>query len=291
MIRGAFLVLAALALAWAARATTDEVAHGEYVFRAAGCASCHTDVAGGGAELAGGRALSTPFGVFRTPNITPDAETGIGGWSDKDFLRALREGVRPDGEDYFPAFPYTSYTLMSDDDARALKAYLFSRPAVSRPNEPHDLDPPFGWRFIVGSWKLLFFDQGPFEPDPERPEAWNRGAYLVDALGHCGECHTARNVMGARRDSKALAGTAEGPNGRSVPNITPHPETGIGGWSEADIVTLLKTGFKPDFDNIQGAMAEATEDSFKYLSDGDLRAIAVYLRALEPIDNKVSVNR
>ncbi len=291
VIRGALFALAAFALSNSAQAAEPEVARGEYIFCAAGCASCHTDVAGGGPELAGGRALNTSFGVFRTPNITPDTETGIGEWSDEEFLRALREGLRPDGSHYFPAFPYTSYTRMTAEDARALKAYLFSRPAVSRRNQPHDLEPPFGWRFLLSGWKLLFLEQGPFEPDPERSAEWNRGAYLVTALGHCGECHTVRNVMGAQRASKALAGNAEGPDGRSVPNITPHRETGIGGWSEADIVMLLKTGLKPNFDNVQGAMAEAIDDGLKYLTDDDLQAVATYLRALDPIDNKVSTGR
>ena len=291
MVRATLIALAALAIATVARADEAEVAHGEYVFHAAGCVSCHTDVAGGGPELAGGRALSTPFGVFRTPNITADRETGIGGWSDADFLRALRQGVRPDGSHYFPAFPYTSYTGMTDEDARALRAYLLSRPAVSRRNQAHDLDPPFGWRFLLGGWKLVFFDEGPFEPDPERSAQWNRGAYLVNALGHCGECHTPRNVLGARRTSKALTGNAAGPEGRSVPNITPHRDSGIGGWSEGDIVMLLKTGLRPNFDNVQGAMAEAIDDGLKHLTDDDLRAIAVYLLALDPIDNRVSRRR
>ena len=291
MIRGTLFALAAFALTTSANAAEPEPSRGEYVFRAAGCASCHTDVAAGGPELGGGRALDTPFGVFRTPNITPDLETGIGGWSDQDFLRALRQGVAPDGSHYFPAFPYTSYTKMTEGDALALKAYLFSRPAVAQRNQPHDLDPPFAWRFLLGGWKLLFFDPGAFEPDPAREAEWNRGAYLVTALGHCGECHTVRNVMGAPRTSKALAGTAEGPDGRSVPNITPHRDTGIGSWSESDIAGLLKTGFKPDFDNVQGAMGEAIDDGLSYLTDDDRRAIAVYLRALDPIDNKVSTGR
>ena len=291
MIRGAFIALAAFALVAAASADEAEVARGEYVFAAAGCVSCHTDAAGGGPELAGGRGLKTPFGVFRTPNITRDVQTGIGGWSDADFLRALRQGTRPDGSHYFPAFPYTSYTRMTEDDILALKAYLFSRPAVSRRNQAHDLDPPFGWRFLLGGWKLLFFEEGAFAPEPGRSAEWNRGAYLVIALGHCGECHTARNVMGASRAAKALAGNATGPDGRSVPNITPHKETGIGDWSEADIVMLLKTGLRPNFDNVQGAMAEAIDDGLKHLRDDDLRAIAVYLRALNPIDNKVSAGR
>ncbi len=287
MIRGALFALAALALTTPALAAEPEPSRGEYIFRAAGCVSCHTDVAGGGPELAGGRALNTPFGVFRTPNITADPETGIGDWSDEDFLRALREGVAPDGSHYFPAFPYTSYTKMTKGDALALKAYLFARPEVSRRNQDHDLDPPFGWRFLLAGWKLLFFEPGTVDPDPTRSAEWNRGRYVVDALGHCAECHTVRNVLGALRASKAMAGTSDGPDRRSVPNVTPHRETGIGGWSEADIVSLLKTGFKPDFDNVQGAMAEAIDDGLKHLTDDDLRAVAIYLRALDPIDNKV----
>lgn len=270
-----------------AAATPEQLERGRYLLRAGGCVSCHTDVKGGGPEFAGGRALRTPFGVFYPPNITPDRETGIGAWSDADFVRALREGVRPDGAHYFPAFPYTSYTRMREADMLALKAYLFSRRAVARPNREHELRWPFGWRALVGPWKLLFFDPGPYRPDPERSERWNRGAYLVEALAHCGECHTPRNRLGALDREMWLAGTLEGPEGRSAPNITPDPATGIGDWSAADVVYLLRTGLKPGFDNVQGAMAEVIEDGLEHLSDDDLEAIADYLLSLEPVANKI----
>ncbi len=286
-LRGLAWVCLAVAVASGAVAAEDEVARGAYLVRAAGCLSCHTDVKGGGAAFAGGRALKTPFGVFYTPNITPDRESGIGGWSDADFVRALREGVRPDGTHYFPAFPYTSYTGMRESDALALKAYLFSLASVRRENRAHALTPPFGWRFLVGPWKLLFFEPGPLAPDPARSERWNRGAYLVEALGHCGECHTRRNLLGALDREVWMAGTLQGPEGSLAPNVTPDRATGIGDWSAGDIVQLLKTGMKPDLDNVQGAMAEVIDDGLKYLNDDDLAAIAEYVLALEPIHNRV----
>jgi mono/diheme cytochrome c family protein len=168
-------------------ATADEgaVTRGEYLVRAGGCFSCHTTP--GGQVLTGGRALATPFGTFYTPNITPDPATGIGRWTDAQFLRALREGVRPDGANYFPVFPYTSFTGITDSDALAMKAYLFSLPAVHQQNRPHDVAFPFSWRFLQAGWKLLFFTPGPFQPIPDRSAAYNRGAYLVTALAHCGE--------------------------------------------------------------------------------------------------------
>ena len=185
--------VAALANGTSLRANTAslEVARGEYVFHAAGCVGCHTVKLGKRALLAGGRTLKTPFGVFHSPNITPDAEHGIGTWSEADFVRAMRFGVAPDGSHYFPVFPYTSYTRMTDDDLRGLWVYIRSLPPVGQKNKPHQVKPPFGWRFLVAFWKWLYFTLGPFRPDPARSAAWNRGAYLVDVLGHCGECHTA----------------------------------------------------------------------------------------------------
>lgn len=266
---------------------TDAVGRGAVVFHAGGCYSCHTDVKNGGEPLAGGRALDTPFGIFYSPNITPDAETGIGGWSEADLARALREGIAPDGSHYFPVFPYTSFTGMSDRDVRDLKAYIDSRPAVRQPNRPHDVSPPFGWRFLMAPWKWLFFESERFAPDPQRSESWNRGAYLATALAHCGECHTPRNALGALDTSLWYAGTKDGPEGELAPNITPHGATGIGRWSEGDLVYLLKSGFKPDFDNVQGLMEEAIENSYKHLSDDDLKAIAEYVLSLPPIENQV----
>ena len=264
----------------------DIIARGEYLTRAGGCFSCHTPP--GGEPLAGGRALATPFGTFYSPNITPDTETGIGGWTDAQFLQALRKGVRPDGSDYFPVFPYPSFTGIADGDALAIKAYLFSRPAVRQPDRAHDVAFPFSWRFLQGGWRLLFFAPGPFQPSPDRGTAYNRGAYLVTALGHCGECHTPRNPLGAVRSGLRLAGTADGPDGQVVPNITPDPATGIGEWQKADLVELLRTGTTPEQTTVKGAMREAITDGFKYLNEDDLAAIADYLLAQKPIVHEVS---
>ena len=290
----ALRLAAALSLSLASTggaAEDDAVKRGEYAFRAAGGCSCHTDLKGKGAFLAGGRSLKTPFGTFYSPNITPDPETGIGRWSGEDFARAMRDGVAPDGSHYFPAFPYTTFTNITDADLEDLKAYLDSVPAVRRRNTPHDVAPPFGWRFTVGPWKTLFFERGPYAPDPRRSATWNRGAYLATALAHCGECHTPRNLLGGLDTDLWYAGTKDGPEGELAPNITPHRKTGIGRWSASDLAYLLKTGFKPDFDDVQGLMAEAIEHGFKYLNDDDLNAIAEYVGSLPPIDNRVERER
>jgi mono/diheme cytochrome c family protein len=267
-------------------AVTDIVARGEYLARAGGCFSCHT--APGGEPLAGGRALATPFGTFYSPNLTPDVDTGIGGWTDAQFLRALRKGVRPDGSDYFPVFPYPSFTGITTGDALAIKAYLFSRPPVHHPNRAHEVAFPFSWRFLQSGWRLLFFKPGPFRPPPDRSAAYNRGAYLVTALAHCGECHTPRNALGAMRPSLRLAGNADGPDGQVVPNITPDPATGIGDWQKSDLIDLLRTGATPEQTTVKGAMREAIADDLKYLSDDDLAAIADYLLAQRPIVHEVT---
>jgi len=267
----------------------DIVARGEYLTRAGGCFSCHT--VPGGEKLAGGRALATPFGTFYSPNLTPDVETGIGGWTDAQFVRALRKGVRPDGSDYFPVFPYPSFTGITTNDALAIKAYLFSRPAVRHPNRAHDVAFPFSWRFLQSGWRLLFFKPGPFRPSPERSVAYNRGAYLVTALSHCGECHTPRNALGAMRPSWWLAGTPDGPDGQVVPNITPDPATGIGEWQKSDLIELLKTGATPEQTTVKGAMREAIADGLKDLSEDDRAAIADYLLAQRPIVHEVTQRR
>jgi mono/diheme cytochrome c family protein len=259
----------------------DAVQRGAYLVHAGGCVSCHTEP--GGAPFAGGRALGTPFGTFFSPNITPDAETGIGRWTDAQFQRALRQGRRPDGASYFPVFPYPSFTNITDADALAIKAYLFSLPPVRQENRAHDVAFPFSWRLLQTGWRLLFFREGPFRADASRDAVYNRGAYLVTALGHCGECHTPRNVLGAMKPSLALAGTRDGPDGQAVPNITPDRTTGIGDWDGADIVTLLKTGRTPEQSAVKGAMREVVQDGLKMLSDADLQAIAVYLLAQKSI--------
>ena len=286
----AAVAVAATVVAVASKAgAEDAVARGAYLVRAGGCVSCHT--VKGGAQFAGGRALATPFGTFYTPNITPDSETGIGRWTDGDFLRALRKGIRPDGARYFPVFPYPSFTGITDEDARAIKAYLFSLTPVRQPNQPHEVSLPFSWRFLQRGWRMLFFAQGPFRSMAGRSDSYNRGAYLVTALAHCGECHTPRNFLGGIEHRLELSGTPDGPDGRPVPNITPDRATGIGEWEKSDLVELLKTGSTPDGSEAKGAMHEAIEDGLKYLSDADLAAIAEYILAQRPIPHQVGVTR
>ena len=279
----AFWALALLIIAGQPAAADEAaVARGAYLVRAGGCVACHTTPKGG-QPFAGGRAMATPFGTFYTPNITPDPDTGIGNWSDADFLRALRDGVSPAGEHYFPVFPYTSYTQMTQADALAIKAYLFSLPPVIAPRKAHAVGFPFSWRMLQTGWKLMFFRDGAFKPRPGRDQMVNRGAYLVRGLGHCGECHTPRSPLGGALIGLALAGTKDGPDGEKVPNITPDRETGIGKWSAAEIAELLKSGTKPDFDNVQGSMAEVVDDGTSHLTDEDRLAIATYLLSLPPV--------
>ena len=258
------------------------VARGAYLADAADCVSCHTDNKHGGKPYAGGRAIATPFGTFYSPNITPDRDTGIRRWSEVQFARALRDGVRPDGANLFPVFPYPSFTKIVEVDAQAIWAYFSSLPAVRQRNRPHDVPFPFSSRFLLTGWKLLFFAPRPFKPNLGRSAVWNRGAYLVTALAHCGECHTPRNFLGASEPSRFLAGTAHGPDGKPVPNITPDPETGIGNWTEDDVIGVLTDGHTPDLDYVGGAMAEVVKSTAR-LTDADRHAIAVYLKSLPPI--------
>ena len=271
-------------------ATADELQRelqrGEYLTRAAGCISCHTDSKSDGKPFAGGLPLETPFGTYYSPNITADPTTGIGGWSDADFLAALKRGVRPDGAHYFPVFPYPSYTRMRDKDALDIKAYLFSRPMVSQTNRAHDVWPPFSWRWPMLFWKWLFFDEGDFTPDKAQDRQWNRGAYLVHALAHCGECHTPRNFAGGLNRSMWMAGTKVGPGGDPVPNITTDLASGLG-WTDTQLSFFLKTGTKPGWDEAEGVMAEAIEDGYKYLTDADRDAITQYINNLPPIENHI----
>lgn len=264
-------------------AAAGDAERGAYVLRMGGCASCHTDAANEGPFLAGGRALETPFGTFYASNITPDPDTGIGGWSTGEFVQAMTEGVAPEGHDYYPAFPYTSYANMTVQDLADLKAYLDTVEPVANAVPPHALEFPYGVRPLLKPWKAIFFRKDGIEPDPGRSESWNRGAYLVRGPSHCGECHTPRNQFGARDQSRHLAGTREGPDGKPVPNITPHPEDGIGGWSPTDITFALQIGILPDGDALGGAMAEVVREGTGHLTPEDRAAIAEYLLSLEPM--------
>ncbi len=240
-----------------------------------------------GSPLAGGRALQTPFGTFYSPNITPHPVHGIGGWSDDDFVRALRKGIAPDGSHYYPSFPYTSYTRMRREDMLAIKAYLFSLEPVDRPNRPHDLPWFVSFRQLLWFWKVKYFDEGEFVEDASRPAAWNRGVYLVTALGHCAECHSPRNRLGAIDPGMRLAGTRNGPSGEAVPNITPDAETGIGGWPQSDLIYFLQTGATPDGDYTGGEMAEVIDEGLSRLDRSDLEAMAEFLRSVPAVTNLV----
>jgi len=265
----------------------QSASRGEYLFNAAGCAACHTDVDNDGPPLAGGRALKTPLGTFYSPNITPDPVYGIGGWSDDDFVRALREGIAPDGSHYYPSFPYTSYTQMRHEDALAIKEYLFSRDPVARPNRSHDLPWYLSFRQLLWLWKQMYFEEGELKEVASRTTTWNRGAYLVLALGHCAECHSPRNYLGAIDSDMLFAGTRSGPGGGAVPNITPDVQTGIGGWPRGDVAYFLQTGAMPDGDYAGGEMAEVIDEGLSRLDRSDLEAMAEYLRSLPPITHRI----
>ena len=280
---GLLAALLLMAMALPARAADEAaVKRGAYLFVAADCAGCHTDVKNNGKPLAGGRALATPFGTFYAPNITPDPQYGIGNWTEAQFHRSLREGINKHGGYMFPVFPFPSFTGLSDADISDLYAFLKTQAPVPQKNKPHEIRPPFGFRFGLAFWRLLFFKEGPWQPDPTQDALWNRGSYLANAVAHCGECHTPRNLMGAMKTSLAYSGNPKGPDGQKAPNITPDPKRGIGTWSLEDIETVLKTGQLPYFDTVGSGMAEVVKGTSQ-LTDEDRHAIAVYLKSLRPV--------
>lgn len=271
-----------------AQAPAGDVKRGEYLSRAGGCLGCHTDTAKGAIPYAGGRALKTPFGTFYGPNITPHPQAGIGNWSEADFVRAMREGVRPDGANYFPAFPYPSFTAITDADLRDLWAYLKSLPANPQPSRKHDVGFPFNVRLGVTFWKWLYFKPGAFTPDPKLSEQLNRGAYLTNALGHCGECHTPRNFMGGPRRERHLAG-GMGPEGKEIPNLTPAAMKKK--WGDKDLAEFLVTGITSEGDVPAEAMAEVIRNTTGHLTPADLSAMIAYLRSLPPIADEPSAKK
>lgn len=277
---GLFAGTAALLLVTAAGfADQALIERGKYLVYAGGCISCHTEDTKDAIPLSGGLALESPFGTFYVPNITPDTETGIGSWSDDDFVRALHEGRSPNGTAYYPAFPYTSYTGISREDLLAMKAYLFSLDAVRKKVPPHELPFYLSSRLAARAWQFMYFKAARFEPDPAQSTSWNRGAYLVRHLGHCGECHTPRGRLGALLEDRELSGNRNGPDGKSVPDITATKD-GIGGWSARDIEYFLDIGMLPDGDFAGGPMARVIDDNTSHLTSGDREAIAVYLLSL-----------
>lgn len=265
-------------------AQEDTVARGKYLLYAGGCISCHTEDIDEAVPLAGGRAMETPFGTFYSPNITPDAATGIGKWSDEQFVDAFWEGVSPEGDHYFPAFPYTSYSGVSRADLLAIKAYLFSLDPVSKASREHDLAWYMSSRLAAGAWKELNFESARFTPDAARDEQWNRGAYLVRHLGHCGECHTPRSTFGVLQTDLEMAGSRMGDE--KIANITQHRVDGIGRWSVRDIEYFLDIGMLPDGDFAGSLMGAVIEDNTSKLTREDRLAIAVYLKTAPPHENQ-----
>jgi mono/diheme cytochrome c family protein len=261
--------------------SADTVERGRQLVTLADCRSCHTAI--GGKPFAGGRAISTPFGTFFSPNITPDARTGIGRWTGDDFWRALHDGYSRDGTRLYPVFPYPSYTGISRHDADAMYAYLETLPPVAEPSRPHELAFPYNHRLLLAAWRLLFFRPGVYRTDPARGADWNRGAYLVRAVAHCGACHEARNALGAVRSQQDGGGGQV--LGWYAPSLTDSHEAGLSGWSVADIVTLLRTGqvgsgSAAPHASVMGPMAEVVYGSLQYARSEDLQAMAVYLQSL-----------
>lgn len=252
----------------------DAVARGRYIAIAGDCVACHT-APGSKAAFSGGYSISTPFGGIFASNITPDAETGIGNWTERDFYRAVRHGKGKEGENLYPAMPYNAYVKVSDKDMHDLWLYMRSVQPVHNKVPETDLGFPYNIRLAMMGWNLLFFSNSPFRPDMSKSAEWNRGAYLVEGLEHCGACHTPKNILGGDRDAY-LQGSNLGE--WHAPDITSNSYTGIGRWSEAQIVDYLKVGSN-HVAVASGPMAEAVTNSTQYLSDEDLRAIAVYLKA------------
>ena len=260
-------------------ASADLVKRGEYLARAADCRVCHT--APGGKNYAGGLAFPLPFGTLYSTNITPDKETGIGEYSDQDFLNAVQHGIRRDGARLYPAMPFTSYGYMTDKDALAIKAYLFSLPPVHAGNRADTLSFPFNQRWSMTAWSLLFTASGPFTPNTAQSPEWNRGAYLAEALAHCGECHTPRNFAFALDNRHKFAGAVAA--GWRAFDITSDKGSGIGGWSDDDLAAYLSTGHSLGHGTAAGPMGEAVDRSFSKMPAADIRALVSYLRSIPAI--------
>jgi mono/diheme cytochrome c family protein len=299
-----FLLLGAAALVWtlnvrdetavdendavqtpmaAAQASPDLLARGAYLARAGNCMGCHT--ARGGAPYAGGRAIATPFGIVYTSNITPDAASGIGSWSALHFWRALHNGRSKSGRLLYPAFPYTSYTQVTREDSDALFAYLASQSAVAQPNQAHTLRFPYQSQAALAVWRALYFKPGVYQPDASRSTEWNRGAYLVQGLGHCSACHSARNVMGATEEGPGLVGGLIPMQNWYAPSLASAHQAGVGDWDQEHIVSLLKTGVSPRA-SVNGPMAEVVLRSTQYLTYEDLRAMAQFLKELPKVKDE-----
>jgi mono/diheme cytochrome c family protein len=262
----------------AALKNADVVRRGEYLARAADCMVCHTTQ--DGTKYAGGLAFPMPFGTLYSTNITPDKETGIGNYTDQDFLNAVQRGVRPDGAHLYPAMPVTSYTYMTDADALAIKAYLFSLPAVHSQNQPNTLGFPYNQRWLMGVWSAFFIGNERFRPNPRQSPEWNRGAYIAEALAHCGECHTPRNSAFALDNRSKFSGSVYGWNAF---NITSDKGSGIGAWSDDELRGYLSAGHASGRGTAAGPMGEAVDKSFSEMAPADIGALVTYVRSIPAI--------
>jgi mono/diheme cytochrome c family protein len=271
------LIAAFTGAAQAQDQNSDMIARGEYLARAGDCTACHT--APEGRLFAGGRAMPTPFGTLYTSNITPDPETGIGKWTADEFYKTMHSGRFPDGGLIYPAMPFASYTKVTRADSDAIFAYLRSIVPVNQKNRPHDLRFPYDNRQLILGWRTLFFSEGEFKPDPTKSAEWNRGAYLVEGLGHCGMCHSPINALGGTSQSDAFKGGLIPMQNWYAPSLTSSREAGLGDWSIEDITQLLQTGVSRR-GVVYGPMAEVVHNSLQYLNEDDIRAMAVYLKGI-----------
>jgi mono/diheme cytochrome c family protein len=260
---------------------TVNLDNGKTLFHAGGCVGCHmTPGQKDRSKLGGGMALKSPFGTFYPPNISPDPNDGIGAWSEAQFVTAMAKGTSPQGEHYFPSFPYPSYQRIVVSDLRDLFAFIKTLPPVEGRIREHDLPFPYNFRRLVGGWKLLFLDGLPFQPDSLKPDDWNRGAYLVNGPAHCAECHSPRNILGGIVADQRFAG-GPNPEGKGwVPNIT---QKGLAKWSVKDIAYLLESGMTLEADSVGSNMAEVVR-STSQLSADDRNAMAAYIKSLPPVD-------
>lgn len=260
-------------------ANASLIERGQYLARAADCVACHTT--DGGQTFAGGRPFVLPFGTLYSTNITPDKKTGIGDYTDADFLRALHQGVGRDGTRFYPAMPYASYTYMTDADALAIKAYLFSLQPVESPAPTNTLSFPFNQRWLMGLWSTFFNPNKRFEPNTEKSAEWNRGAYLAEAMAHCGECHTPRSLAFSLDNRRKFAGAKQA--GWLAYNISADKETGIGDWTPDEIARYIGTGHAAGRGTADGPMGEAVENSLRYLTPGDISALAAYVASVPAV--------
>lgn len=263
--------------------TTQTIVRGEYLARAGDCVACHSEP--NGKQFAGGRAMATPFGNLFVPNITPDDKTGIGQWTADDFYRMMHNGISRDGTLLYPAMPFASYTKVTRADSDAIYSYLMSIAPVQQQNRPHALRFPFNNRDLLIGWRTLYFKEGEYKANTQQSAEWNRGAYLVQGLGHCAMCHTAINALGGSSESKAFEGGMIPNQNWYAPSLTSNREAGLGNWDIKDIVDLLQIGISHR-GTVYGPMAEVVYNSLQYMTDEDVRAMAVYLKALPQRDTE-----